>query len=234
MSKIVLNIDEIIMFYDLKGENHKHASSITGIIGEDMISGIFKDFLQRHNYNSEVRILPENPKEKNGKWLDRWIIYKTENKITCYQTEIKNWSAHSLGGKHFDYNKNNALSFDFSESNEIFKKIWDSNNYEFRDPSVNKVFKKMKVNETIEGFTFKTIEPLVCFWMPITRNSIAEPIIEINIDNESKEFKKVTIFSASIYLRKLKSSGIDKIEIEPGSIIRRMKKLNELFSIENI
>jgi hypothetical protein len=234
MGKIVINIDEIIMFYDLKGENHKYASSITALIGEDLISGIFKHFLQGLNYNSEVIILPENPKEKNGKWLDRWIIQKIENAVTCYQTEIKNWSAHSLGGKHFDYIKNSYLSFDISESNKIFAKTWDSNKQEFQDPSVNKVLKKMKANDTIERYTQKTIEPLVCFWMPITRNSVIEPIIEINIDDKIQEFKKVTIFSASIYLRKLKSSGIDNIEIEPGSIIKRMKKLNDLFTIENI
>lgn len=32
MSKAVFNIDELIKFYDLKGENSKHASSVTGLI----------------------------------------------------------------------------------------------------------------------------------------------------------------------------------------------------------
>ena len=73
MSKAVFNIDELIKFYDLKGENHKHASSVTGLIGEDLITGIFKHYLESKSPKPKVNVLTENPKEKNGRWLDRWM-----------------------------------------------------------------------------------------------------------------------------------------------------------------
>lgn len=232
MSKAVFNIDELIKFYDLKGENSKHASSVTGLIGEDLITGIFKHYLESKSPKPKVNVLTENPKEKNGRWLDRWIIEENGNKNICYQTEIKNWSAHSLGGVHFEYDPKNPMDFKTLDSDKIFSKIWDDTKKEFKDAAVNKVLKQMKSNAELATLSNKIIEPLVCFWMPITRSSVKDPIIELNISNENTNFNKVTIFSSSIYLRKLRSRGDTKIEIESGQIATRMGKLNYLFSIK--
>jgi hypothetical protein len=232
MSKAVFNIDELIKFYDLKGENSKHASSVTGLIGEDLITGIFKHYLESKSPNSKINVLSENPKEKKGRWLDRWIIQENGNKNICYQTEIKNWSAHSLGGVHFEYDPNQSLDFNTLDSDKIFNKIWDDSKMEFKDAAVNKVLKQMKSNAELDTLPNKIIEPLVCFWMPITRSSVKDPIIELNISNTNTIFKKATIFSSSIYLRKLKSGGLTTIEIESGQIATRMQKLNNLFSIK--
>jgi hypothetical protein len=216
----------------LKGENHKHASSVTGLIGEDLITGIFKHHLERNRPNSKVNVLAENPKEKKGRWLDRWIIQENGSKNICYQTEIKNWSAHSLGGVHFEYDPNKPLDFQTLDSDKIFNKIWDGSKMEFKDAAVNKVLKQMKSNADLDSLPNKTIEPLVCFWMPITKSSVKEPIIELKISNTNTNFDRVTIFSASIYLRRLLSKNIKLIEIESGHIAARMKKLNNLFSIK--
>lgn len=232
MSKAVFNIDELIKFYDLKGENHKHASSVTGLIGEDLITGIFKHYLERNRSNSTVNVLAENPKEKKGRWLDRWIIQENGSENICYQTEVKNWSAHSLGGIHFDYDPNNPLEFETLDSNKIFDKTWDDEKHEFKNPAVNKVLKQMKSNADLDSLPNKTIEPLVCFWMPITKSSVKEAIIELKISNSNTNFDRVTIFSASIYIRQLRSDGDTEIEIESGHIATRMEKLNNLFSIK--
>lgn len=232
MSKAVFNIEELIKFYDLKGENHKHASSVTGLIGEDLITGIFKHYLESQNSNVKVTVLAENPKEEKGRWLDRWIIQEIGAKNICYQTEIKNWSAHSLGGVQFDYNPNKPLDFKTLDSDKIFNKIWDDTKMEFKDAAVDKVLKQMKSNAELDTLPSKIIEPLVCFWMPITRSSVIAPIIELKISNANTNFDKVTIFSSSIYLRQLRSMGNTKIEIESGHIAARMKKLNNLFSIK--
>jgi hypothetical protein len=90
----------------------------------------------------------------------------------------------------------------------------------------------MKSNAELDSLPSKIIEPLVCFWMPITRSSVKDPIIELNISNANTNFNTVTIFSSSIYLRKLRSGGIITIEIESGQIAARMDKLNNLFSIK--
>lgn len=232
MSKAVFNIDELIKFYDLKGENHKHASSVTGLIGEDLITGIFKHYLESQNSNVNVTILPDNPKEEKGRWLDRWIVQEIGTKNICFQTEIKNWSAHSLGGVHFEYDPNNPLNFETSDSDKIFDKTWDDQKFEFKDAAVNKVLKQMKSNAELDSIPNKTIEPLVCFWMPITKSSVKEPIIELKISNTNTNFDRVTIFSSSIYLRQLRRDGKTKIEIESGQIATRMERLNNLFSIK--
>jgi hypothetical protein len=132
MSKAVFNIEELIKFYDLKGENSKNASSVTGLIGEDLITGIFKHYLESKSPKPKVNVLIENPKEKNGRWLDRWIIQENGNENICYQTEIKNWSAHSLGGVNFEYNPKNPMDFKTIDSDKIFSKIWDDKKWNLK------------------------------------------------------------------------------------------------------
>lgn len=232
MSKALFNIDELIKFYDLKGDNSKHASSVTGLIGEDLITGVFKHYLERNSPNSKVNVLAENPKEKKGRWLDRWIIQENGGKNICYQTEIKNWSAHSLGGVHFEYDSNKPLDFKTLHSDKIFNKTWDDSKMEFKDAAVNKVLKQMNSNADLDSISNKTIEPLVCFWMPITKSSVKAPIIELKISNTNTNFDRVTIFSSSIYLRQLRRDGKTIIEIESGQIATRMERLNNLFSIK--
>jgi hypothetical protein len=136
--------------------------------------------------------------------------------------------------KKFD---NPVFQKDFSDAlpdltDKIFDKTWDDQKFEFKDAAVNKVLKQMKSNAYLDSIPNKTIEPLVCFWMPITKSSVIAPIIELKISNANTNFDKVTIFSSSIYLRQLRRDGKTKIEIESGQIATRMERLNNLFSIK--
>ncbi len=102
MNKIEFDIEKLIEFYDVKDSNKvKPASSITAVIGEDLVAGLFKHFLLSKNNNESVRIIEKiKAAGKKGKMLDRWIVLASEDgKSILYQTEIKNWSAHSLGGE---------------------------------------------------------------------------------------------------------------------------------------
>ena len=125
-----INISEIIELYDMQNrENSKHISSITGLIGEDLLSGLLKHYLCRNEDGVDVKIdesVTPKQKGKNGKMLDRWILTsKLGVADKCYQTEIKNWSSHSLSGVKFDFNPELPLDFDTNKSDEIFNKIWD-------------------------------------------------------------------------------------------------------------
>ena len=78
---------------EMKSRNRGNASSIIGLIGEDLNAAAF-----RHNMNNKPIILGENVVQgfKKGKWLDRWIV--DEERKIIYQCEIKNWAGASLGG----------------------------------------------------------------------------------------------------------------------------------------
>jgi hypothetical protein len=227
-----IKISEIIELYDLQNkENSKHISSITGLIGEDLLSGLLKHYLCRNENGVDV-IIHESvtPKQigKNGKMLDRWILKLKDGKPeVCFQTEIKNWSSHSLSGVKFNLNTENPYDFEIGESDKIFNKIWDKNNGELLDPSVGKVLFEM--NNKPNDFNVK-VQPLVCFWMPITNNSNIQPFFTINHENINKKgFDNLSFFSGSIYLRTLLKDKIEEIEIEMPNVIKRMSLITPLF-----
>jgi hypothetical protein len=228
-----INISEIIELYDMQNrENSKHISSITGLIGEDLLSGLLKHYLCRNEDGVDVKIdesVTPKQKGKNGKMLDRWILTsKLGVADKCYQTEIKNWSSHSLSGVKFDFNPELPLDFDTNKSDEIFNKIWDNNAGEILHPSVNKVLYEMH-NKPSE--IELNPEPLVCFWMPITFKGIKKPFFNLNHQNITKKgFKGVSFFSGSIYLRSLLHSDINEIEIEMPNVIKRMSLITPLFN----
>jgi hypothetical protein len=183
--KIKINIKNLIKFYDQKENGKtKPASSISGLIGEDLVAGLFKHYLENSSKNSnfykpdvfdnndEIKVIDGKIKAKGttGKMLDRWIVHKN----IAYQTEIKNWSAHSLGG--YDLSSKDDKEFliydkvkEIGEKN--FNNTWGLNpNNEseggFKDNSVGKVLLKMESDE----FTIEKeyeLRALVCFWMPI-------------------------------------------------------------------
>ncbi len=234
MTKEVVTIDivKLIEFYDQKDlQNKKPASSISGIIGEDLIAGLFKHYLENNSNenNGEVIIFEDSIKAfgKNGKMLDRWILHhkKNEKKI-AYQTEIKNWSVHSLGGKTFD---NLDLKNPLKNIVKIAQENFDKNCKEdelgkigFINDSVGKVLLKMKSDERIDDSYI--IKPLVCFWMPICSNNNLKPFftkdcssdININPFYYHGNFDNVSFFSASIYLRELilMNPGVNNLSIE--------------------
>ena len=235
--KIKINIKKLIEFYDVKEDGiTKPASSITGIIGEDLIAGLFKHYQEEYlKEKISIQVLTNIPKK--GKWLDRWIIQIIDNCKIAYQTEIKNWSAHSLGGVNFKELNLNDSKFKL-KAEEIFSNTFKED--KFCDKSVGKVLNYMNDTLIEKEFGKENIKPLVYFWMPICeKNEPLKPFFTIKLDNQSIEdnsgrFKEVSFFSASIYLRKLLEENKhinNEISIEAPNIFERIDQLNSLVPI---
>lgn len=222
---ITLDIEKIISFYDdKKQEDHYHVSAITGVTGEDLGAGLIKHYLQSTNH--DVDILNENVTigTLKGNRLDRWILASKNEQKYLYQTEIKNWSSHSMGAKKID--KDCSLIELVERANLMYKNIWIEELKNFRDASVSKVFSKMKPPNNHST----TIIPLVCFWFPInppTNGNKLEPFFELECNSDN--FQKVCIFSMSIYLRSLLNSGKKTISIEAPNIEIRVKQITSMF-----
>ena len=246
--KVSIDVVKLIEFYDQKSDIKKPASSISGLIGEDLIAGLFKHYLE--NYDDadcdKVEIIDDSIKAygTHGKMLDRWILHhKINGQKIAYQTEIKNWSVHSLGGKTFDkldlkYPYNNILK-NAKENFERNCAIDDYGKMGFKDKSVGKVLLKMKPDKRTDNHIIK---PLICFWMPICSNDEIKPYFEkecssdvvVNPFYNECKFKSVSFFSASIYLRKLISDNpgvMDlSIEIFSTNIKQRLDLLKTLIT----
>jgi hypothetical protein len=238
-NKIKINIDAIINFYDSKDStNSKHASSISGVIGEDLGAGLIKHYFENCLKVNECKIIDDTPKTK-GNWLDRWII--VEDTKTIYQTEIKNWSSHSLGGK-------NITNENLCEQSKNYFPVQKENLEKTEPNNVNKVLLKMNLTDkVIPNHSEYKHKAMICYWFPISDNST-------NICNEcndlppfifnvtamdtnkqdmdtNKQFNELTFFSMSLYLRCLQKKGMKDVEIYAPNIVERWTRLNNFLKL---
>ena len=142
-----------------------------------------------------------------------------------YQTEIKNWCSHSLGGHQILVNANEQEVVDYGHKR--FVEQWDSERKTLQFSYVSKVLKKMKRLNSVDDINGK-IEPLICYWYPILNNSMnmLTPFFSVDCNNN---FDKVHFFSLSIYLRNLMKKGNATIEITMPNFEQRIKLLKEMY-----
>jgi hypothetical protein len=162
---------------------------------------------------------PNTGKQK-GPRLDRWIKAKCATKEILYQVEIKNWSAHALGGQALKLNA--SLEEIQKVNSKYWSSIWDKKNKKFKYNEVGKVSIPMHL-PTGEPSDI-IIRPLVIFWFPIKNEKGDSCFFEVESNYE--HFKVISIFSISTYLRQLKD---DIIEISMPNTIARLNWLNEFF-----
>src|SRR5438045_2541786 len=100
---IRINRKQILHHQDEKPEGGHHGgdvSAITALWGEDLVLGLLIHYWRSIDSSARVLQYQCKGKGKSGPRLDAWIL-KTESdrNETLYQTEVKNWCAHSLGEK---------------------------------------------------------------------------------------------------------------------------------------
>jgi hypothetical protein len=219
---------QILSFYDNKApDDGKDASAITGIVGEDVAAGLMKHYFDSTGNSCEI--LNEKPTEgsKKGKWLDRWLKVHSDSTTVFYQTEIKNWCSHSIGGKQILITATGQEIIDYAHRK--FYEEWDTDKETLRRHNVAKVLKTMRQPRSID-FNNGKIEPLICFWYPILDTSINSLIPFFCVDCKDN-FEKVYFFSLSIYLRVLLKRGETVVDIEMPHFEQRIRKLQEMYDL---
>lgn len=172
-----------------------HVAAITGLIGEDLLLGLFA-----HHYASQEPPLvcefqPEKCKApgKKGKRLDAWV---TIGEHRLAQVEIKNWSAHSLGERPL------ALDADEQAVKAAARKRWKEffGNNDKMPSSALKILLDMPPPDRLNG---RDVEKVLCFWLPLAQDEVA-PMTTAQIMG-----KTVNVFSGSIYLRQLRRESLE-------------------------
>ncbi len=208
----------LIRFYDDLGDSDftddnrgSHVSAITGMIGEDLLLGTMFHCLANQQSPLMCSLLPDKCKApgNKGKRLDAWVLI---GDTRVAQIEIKNWSAHSLGGKSLPFA---ATEAEVSAMSNLRWKNFFGNNDRMPETTL-KVLQDMPVPIIASERSF---ERWLCFWLPIAQNG-AVPISTATIMG-----KEVNVFSASIYLRRLREELID---ISVPRIDARLKILSSL------
>ena len=101
-SIVRVDVQQVLRFFDEKPPcSRGHATAIVSLLGEDLAAASLRHCLLANGANSvNVRIETVGTGNRSGPRLDRWI----EADLKCgrrilFQTEVKSWSAHAIGGK---------------------------------------------------------------------------------------------------------------------------------------
>jgi len=93
---IAVSRQKLLEFFDeVPITSRKHATSIVSVAGEELGLALLIDYLGTQG--TQARIVGDRctPGTKSGSRLDAWV----EAGNVLYQVEVKNWSAHAVGGK---------------------------------------------------------------------------------------------------------------------------------------
>lgn len=217
-----LNLAELVNFYDYKvSSSIGHASAINAVLGEDLALVLLLHYFKSQKF--EVKALAEkcNQGSKEGHRLDKWITVNSKTDSIIYQVEIKNWSAHSIGGKKVE------IEHDEDYMRQYRLKRWkhqfNVNEKIPSQPQTLKVLTKMLVPTNFRSYTHKA---LLCFWEPMHESGQSDALFEVDVI--SQNFNKLTVFSMSNYVSHL-LQATDTLEVEMTDANSRIDWLNKLY-----
>ena len=238
-----INVRETLAFFDEKPcWSERQATAIVGVLGEDLSAAVLQHCLEANGASSVyVRNETVGTGGRSGPRLDRWIEADLPGgKRVLFQTEIKSWSAHAIGGEVL------RLSAP-AEEVENYKrrhwgKYWDAELQTIPRPEIAKVLVPM--SPPFDTGDRQTL-PLLIFWealgpggQPDDRGrvegdhlfSIPAPedgwkITMPSTGSKRQDFRELWVFSVSSYLRSIAAS---RIELHMPNAARRLQTLTRL------
>ena len=214
-------VPALLDFFDGRPpESIGHASAITGVLGEDLIAALIADCLRQRGKTVTVRSDPVTTGRKTGNRLDRWIEVAENGSRCLYQTEIKNWGAHSFNGRTLP----SSATDDAVRAHRInrWRLQWDDTTQMFRAKECQKVVVRMKPPSDLAELP---VRALLAFWDTLHPRGDPEPLFDVAVT--STDFPTVTVFSASTYLRTL---ATDYVELPMPAVAARIAWLSRLVS----
>jgi len=219
---VSIDIKAILEFFDERPENSKHhATAICSVAGEELGVALLKHYLESEG--KEITLLSGSctTGKQKGPRLDCWLLVTEGRKRTLYQVEVKNWSAHAIGGRCLPID---ADERDVSEYKiERWRHEW--RNGRFTKRQVSKVLIPMRPPTA----NYDYHEPLVCYWTALHPEGLEEPLFAISVRGAA--FSLVNVFSMSSYLRNLRKMGKRRLQLEMPTTSIRMNWLHTLFGL---
>jgi hypothetical protein len=160
--------------------------------------------------------------KKSGVRLDRWVHVIGKEGETLYQVEVKNWGAHSLGGKPLKIDDDAAKVA--SHVKDGWKRYWDGLRGCPAHKPLEKVLTPMKVPTSINPDT--VVEPVACVWDLLGRDEVPEPWFAVPL--MGKAFERLHWFSMSAYLRQLYHRGQMEIDIPTPQLDARLAVIGRM------
>ena len=225
---------ELLRFFDERPEGSMtHAGSIVTVVGEDLNTACFVDYLDGIGAKGSVFNQRVTTGNRKGPRLDRWIDVRwPDNSRTVFQTEIKSWSAHAYGGEVLAVDAGTQAIAEYRQRR--WDRRWNEKSRMLTDGERTlKVLVRMKPPEGVDA---SDVRPLLIFW-----EAIGPPESDhlFKIPNPSHEFPKKSwptspefpelwVFSVSSYLR---SVAAETLTLPMPNAAHRLRLLQDLFRV---
>ena len=234
---VTINVEEILRFFDEKPEwAIGHVAGVAGVVGEDLNVSCFQRYIESNGAKVTVRTDPVTTGRRKGPRLDRWIVVDwPDGRRTVFQTEIKNWSSHSFGGKTLPVRATPEKVTEYKQPR--WQMMWDSQRRTLTFSEVAKVLVPMKPPPDLEG---EDILPLLIFWEALgPRDQPDSHLFKMEGPTggfpfdppptwpSPGKFRALWVFSVSSYLRSIPDACI---ELRMPVAADRLRILKRLFS----
>ena len=244
---LTVNRVELLKFFDEKPDwSIGHATAIVAVTGEDLSAACFQHYAAKLR-GERVTVVPKLDKSgkvtgphpvttgnTKGPRLDRWMeVSPQKRRKFLYQTEIKSWSAHAIGGEKIDVSATPQELADYKRKR--WERYWDSEHKTLNHPHIAKVLVTM---QKPCGYDRYPVKPLLIFWQALGPNQGEDDhLFSIPANYYRKDdrptswprtgkFGELWVFSVSSYLRSLAE---DQIQLPMPNAAHRLQILNNLF-----
>ena len=219
-----INLLALLEFFDGKvQDSHGHATAINAMMGEELGAGLLKHYFENKEGKTVSIDEPCTQRTSSGNRLDRWMLVKSQRLSVWYQVEIKNWSAHALGGKTLDVSPTQSELR--AHRKERWGRRWNANSRTLRNEKAQKVLTPMKVPNEADG-KFQ-IKPLICFWDAMHPNGSDKALFKVKLKKKEK-FPELWVFSMSNYVRILRAEGKKTVDLWMPHTLERIDWLKRL------
>jgi hypothetical protein len=217
-----LNLNELIKFYDNKvPESLRMATAVNSVIGEEFAVALMVHYFESNDYIVEVLPGPCKGTANKGVRLDRWIHVILGEEKFLFQTEIKNWSSHSIGGRVIPADLEN------SDLKDLMTQNWDTRFDEAKIPREKQASKVLTRMSPPIAFSDFNLKPLICFWEAMHPEGKEVAYFQEKI--EESVFDNLHIFSLSTYVRSLQKEGVSEIEVDLPNANRVLDWLTRIY-----
>lgn len=227
MTEVRANVRRLLEFFDERPEcSRGHATAICAVCGEELGAGLITHYFRERRFEVSKPDWKATQGTSEGCRLDCWIKVTNSEGARLFQVEIKNWSAHAIGGKRLPIIKTGSEYA--AELKERWGTYWQDD-AGIKRKALQKVLVPMKPPQ--QWASLKP-EPLACVWDAIhPEGKLGEPFFSVPLPKQTQVFDHVCFFSMSAYLRSL---GTEFIQLEMPRTTDRGKWLDELFPLSGM
>lgn len=217
-----ISLRGVLAFFD--GEmpgGRAHSNALNALLGEELGLSLLLHALRTHGA-SDVVVLDEpcTQGRSSGVRLDRWVRARRAGRSLLFQVEVKNWCAHSLGGRTLAVDADHATVA--AHAAATWRRYWDEGERRPEPEQLRKVLVPMRVPPSAGDCD---VEPVACVWDVL--HPRGEPTAWFDVP-ASGAFPHLNWFSMSAHLRTLLRAGTSELELPLPQLEQRFATVGRL------